>query len=82
MDANKITSKGQVTIPQKLRKMLGVRPGDKIVFEAIDDGKVLIRKIDSRVSLAAYLKNRIPKSATDQEIDDAINHGWKNRASD
>ncbi|MBV9217303.1 MAG: AbrB/MazE/SpoVT family DNA-binding domain-containing protein [Acidobacteria bacterium] len=29
----KVTSKGQVTIPLKVRKALGVRPGDKIVFE-------------------------------------------------
>ncbi len=82
MQTSKITTKGQVTIPQKLRKLLGVRPGDKITFEASDDGKVLIRKIDCRVSLAGYLKDRIIKQATDQEIDDAINHGWKNHASD
>ena len=82
MHASKITSKGQVTIPQKLRKLLGVRPGDKITFEASEDGRVLIRKIDSRVSLAGLLKNRIAKKATDQEIDAAIKHGWVNRGGD
>ena len=82
MHASKITTKGQVTIPQKLRRLLGVRPGDKIAFEASDDGKVIIRKIDCRVSLAGSLKNQIAKQATDQEIDDAIKHGWANRGSD
>jgi len=82
MQTSKITSKGQVTIPQRLRKMLGVRAGDKIAFEASDDGKVLIRKIDCRVSLAGCLKKQISKYATDQEIDDAIKHGWVNHGSD
>ena len=82
MHASKMTSKGQVTIPQKLRKLLGIRPGDKITFEASDNGKVLIRKIDDRVSLAGFLKNRIDRQATDQEIDDAIGHGWLNHGSD
>jgi len=82
MQVSKITTKGQVTIPQKLRKMLGVRPGDKIVFEASDDGKVLIRNIDSRVSLAGFLKPHITRAATDQEIDKAIEHGWAGRGGD
>ena len=82
MLASKITTKGQVTIPQKLRRLLGVRPGDKIAFEASEDGKVTIRKIDCRVSLAGSLKNQIARHATDQEIDDAIKHGWANRGSD
>jgi AbrB family looped-hinge helix DNA binding protein len=29
----KITSKGQVTIPQAVRQALGVQPGDKLLFE-------------------------------------------------
>ena len=82
MLASKITTKGQVTIPQELRRLLGVRPGDKIAFEASDNGKVIIRKIDCRVSLAGSLKNQIATRATDQEIDDAIRHGWTNRGSD
>ena len=32
MEVAKITSRGQVTIPVDVRKMLGVREGDKIVF--------------------------------------------------
>ncbi len=28
-----ITSKGQVTIPREVRRILGVRAGDKLVFE-------------------------------------------------
>ena len=79
MHSSKITTKGQVTIPQKLRKLLGVRPGDKIAFEAGDDGQVTIKKIDCRISLAGSLKNKIARKASDKEIEDAIKYGWANR---
>lgn len=33
----KVTSKGQVTVPREIRRKLGVRPGDRLLFE--DDGE-------------------------------------------
>ncbi|RKX35130.1 MAG: AbrB/MazE/SpoVT family DNA-binding domain-containing protein [Verrucomicrobia bacterium] len=38
----KLTSKGQVTIPQKLRKQFGLKPRTEVTFEAAQDG-VLIK---------------------------------------
>ena len=32
MELAKVTSKGQVTIPVEIRKKLGIREGDKILF--------------------------------------------------
>jgi AbrB family looped-hinge helix DNA binding protein len=29
----RITSKGQITVPHEVRRALGVRPGDKLLFE-------------------------------------------------
>ena len=44
----KITSKGQITIPHEIRRALGVRPGDKILFESDDQGvRVRPARIDS-----------------------------------
>lgn len=37
----KITEKGQVTIPQKIRETLGVRAGDRLFF-SLDEGKTVI----------------------------------------
>ena len=34
----KVTTKGQVTIPRDVRKLLGIRAGDSIIFESGDDG--------------------------------------------
>jgi antitoxin PrlF len=39
----KVTSKGQITIPKKVREKLGVRPGEDVGFEE-KDGVVLIKK--------------------------------------
>jgi AbrB family looped-hinge helix DNA binding protein len=39
----KVTSKGQVTIPKKVRDRLGVRPGENVGFEE-KEGLMLIKK--------------------------------------
>ena len=39
----KMTTKGQVTIPKRLRDYLGVAPGSEIDFEMTDDGEVVLR---------------------------------------
>ncbi len=34
----KVTSKGQVTIPKEIRRVLGIDEGDSIIFEADESG--------------------------------------------
>jgi antitoxin PrlF len=41
----KITSKGQMTLPSKLRKALGVQPGDRVDLTLSKNGEVKMRKI-------------------------------------
>lgn len=38
-----VTERGQVTIPVEVRKALGLRKRDKVVF-ALDDGTVVLKK--------------------------------------
>lgn len=40
MDIAKITSKGQITIPIEIRKLLGLKEGDKVLFVQDGDHKV------------------------------------------
>jgi AbrB family looped-hinge helix DNA binding protein len=48
-----ITSKGQITVPREVRRMLGVRSGDKLLFAS--DGKgVRIRPIRTRSAFSKY----------------------------
>ena len=41
MEVAKITSRGQITIPIDIRKKLGVREGDKVVFIE-DQGRIVV----------------------------------------
>jgi antitoxin PrlF len=42
--ATTVTSKGQVTIPKQLRDSMNIQPGSKVLFEANQDGEVVLRK--------------------------------------
>jgi len=69
-----ITSKGQVTIPKKIREFLKVRTSDKIIFTPIEDGQVLIttRQIPAS-TLFGMLKHRRPaRPVSLKEMDSAI----------
>lgn len=39
----KLSSKNQITLPAQVRQVLGVGPGDRILFEIADDKKVALR---------------------------------------
>lgn len=49
----KITSKGQITLPRDVRHALGVKPGDKIVFER-DGGEVRVRPAKNKSRFEKY----------------------------
>ncbi len=40
----KITSKGQTTVSREVRTALSVRPGDSIVWDVHEDGRVAVRR--------------------------------------
>jgi AbrB family looped-hinge helix DNA binding protein len=42
----KVSSKGQVVIPQKLREKLGLQAGDEVEFQVLDDKTVLAQKVE------------------------------------
>ena len=52
MDTAKVTSNGQVTIPVDFRRLLGIKPGNKVLFFQRDNGDVVIEN----ASLAALRK--------------------------
>ena len=43
MSTSTITSKGQATIPKRIREFLKVKAGDRLDFVIADDGRVLVR---------------------------------------
>jgi AbrB family looped-hinge helix DNA binding protein len=48
-----ITSKGQITVPVDIRRLLGVRPGDRLVFETAGEA-VSVRPIRAVGSFEKY----------------------------
>lgn len=49
-----LTSKGQVTIPKEAREELGLRPHDKIIFQAVD-GSARLRRLPRLEELVGCL---------------------------
>jgi antitoxin PrlF len=52
-----LTVKSQVTIPKAIRQFLGIGPGDRVLFEPLQD---------NRVALRAY---NLPTKATSKPVD-------------
>lgn len=54
----KITSKGQVTVPREVRRILGVHPGDKLLFEdsKLENGEagIRVRPVRSQSTFSKY----------------------------
>jgi AbrB family looped-hinge helix DNA binding protein len=69
-----ISSKGQVTIPKKIRQVLRVQAYDKIVFIPLEDGKVMITtRQNPATALFGMLKHRkTKKSVSVKDMDSAI----------
>jgi AbrB family looped-hinge helix DNA binding protein len=43
---NTVTSKGQVTIPKRIRDYLGIKPGSEVNFRRAEDGHIIIERAD------------------------------------
>jgi AbrB family looped-hinge helix DNA binding protein len=69
-----ITSKGQITIPKKIREFLKVGNSDEIVFIPIEEGKVMItNKRVPPTALFGMLKHRkLSKTVSIEEMNSAI----------
>ena len=69
-----ISSKGQVTVPKKIRDFLKVGASDRLIFIPLDDGKVLITSQENPVtSLFGMLGHRKQESPVSlKEMDSAI----------
>ncbi len=48
--AMKITSKGQVTIPQAVREQAGLHPNSEVEFEVRPNGEVVLRRVQPKAS--------------------------------
>jgi AbrB family looped-hinge helix DNA binding protein len=67
----RMTSKGQVTIPQEIREQLGLLPHSEVVFE-VDGDAVRIRKAEASNARGNTLLARMRGTATSGLTTDEI----------
>ena len=67
MAAVSVTSKGQVTIPKRVRRALGITPGSKVEFDIVGGGahlKLVKKRAPTRIedgrAILGYTGPRIP----------------------
>ena len=75
MELAKITTKGQITIPIEIRKILGVKDGDKVVFIE-ENGRIIIENasmIALKTAQSSFLgEARRMGLETDQDVVDMV----------
>lgn len=62
-----VTSKGQTTIPEKIRKALGIKPGDRLEY-AVEGDRATIRVHPGIRSLKGVLASKKGKRMSFAEI--------------
>lgn len=50
MEISRITSKGQTTIPRRVRERLGLNPGDILEY-SVEDDRIVMRKVGPQADL-------------------------------
>ena len=45
MARSHVTSKFQLTIPKEIRDKIGLKPGEIVIIESIDENNILIRRV-------------------------------------
>ena len=80
MSISTLTSKGQTTIPKRVREHLKIGPGDKLDFVIESEGRVVIRpaKLDVR-ELKGLLKRHDGKILSIEDMKAAITRGASGR---
>lgn len=74
-----MTSKGQVTIPKEVRERLRLRSGHTVRFAVEDGDRAVITPIGTRLSDLAGILGKPKRSATLEEMDEAIRQAAVNR---
>ena len=89
MEVVKITSRGQITIPIDIRRKLGVKEGDKIVFVE-DDNRIFVANsariafANMRVAFAGEAERLGLKDESDVValVDEVREEMWRERYAD
>lgn len=72
MPISRITSKGQATIPKSIRRVLNVRPCDRISFH-VEKGKVWLEGLRQETTpLFGKYQYKVKRPVSVKEMDEAV----------
>jgi AbrB family looped-hinge helix DNA binding protein len=77
-----VTARGQVTFRKDVLHHLGIRPGEKIEFDKLPDGRITLRAAKPSGTIDGFLgllAGKTKKIATLDEINEAAASGWVGR---
>ena len=67
-----LTSKGQITIPQRVREKLGLKPGDRIDFVEVEGKFQLVARTRSIRELEGRYPRKVSRPVSIEEMNAAI----------
>ena len=85
MELAKITSKGQITIPVSVRRKLGVKDGDKVLFLDEGQGVVMVNaSVQALIEVQADFAGMADRLGikTEQDVVDMVKEVRRERAAE
>jgi AbrB family looped-hinge helix DNA binding protein len=73
MKQSTMTSKGQTTIPVEIRRRLGLKPGDQLIYEE-QDGEIILRAHPGVKAVAGMLRDDLKQRKADAELERQAAH--------
>lgn len=77
MGLSKITRNYQITLPKDIRKMVGVKEGDEVMFVIEDNKVVLVKSRDDPIMAAAGIWKDIKETGV--EYQKRVRQQWRKR---
>jgi AbrB family looped-hinge helix DNA binding protein len=69
---SRITSKGQITIPEVIRREYGLQAGEQIEWEVIDGGVLAVRRTGQSLEHLSQILPKPKRARTIEEMDQAV----------
>lgn len=72
MATARVTSKGQLTIPKKVREALDLKPGDRVLFIQLDDSSVTLIAQNKPIQRLKGMFGKFHRTVTIEEMNETI----------
>lgn len=67
----RVSSKGQVTLPKRIRDALGIQPGTEVEFD-LKEGRAVMRKrslVEAFAEWEGLLRGKLPGTSVDETVE-------------